>query len=84
MEGLKSLERLEPVEELSETSARASLSRSDTHETKMAEDMDPRNPQNWSRSRKTLLFIALMSSSLLADGYVLCTLAVADMAKAWL
>lgn len=29
---------------------------------------DPRNPQNWSRLKKGLLFTALMSSSLLADG----------------
>ncbi|KAJ5569333.1 Major facilitator superfamily domain general substrate transporter [Penicillium hetheringtonii] len=32
-------------------------------------EMDEQNPQNWSNTRKTLLFIALMSSSLLADGY---------------
>lgn len=31
-------------------------------------EMDVRNPQNWSSTRKTLLFVALMSSSLLADG----------------
>lgn len=31
-------------------------------------EMDEQNPQNWSNTRKTLLFIALMSSSLLADG----------------
>lgn len=46
----------------------ASLSQS--HETHDSKDgvMDPRNPQNWSSTRKTLLFVSLMSSSLLADG----------------
>lgn len=29
---------------------------------------DPLNPQNWSPWRKRLLFLALMSSSILADG----------------
>jgi hypothetical protein len=29
---------------------------------------DPENPRNWSSTRKTLLFISLMTSSLLADG----------------
>ncbi|KAJ5112056.1 hypothetical protein N7532_000101 [Penicillium argentinense] len=40
----------------------------DVRESSPERDMDPRNPQNWSSTRKTLLFIALMSSSLLADG----------------
>ncbi len=31
---------------------------------------DHRNPQNWSPWKKRLLFLALMSSSILADGYV--------------
>lgn len=31
-------------------------------------DMD--NPRNWSLTKKRLLFAALLSSSLLADGYV--------------
>lgn len=30
---------------------------------------DPLDPKNWSSTRKTLLFVSLMSSSLLADGY---------------
>lgn len=29
---------------------------------------DPRNPQNWSPWKKRLIFLALMSSSILADG----------------
>lgn len=29
---------------------------------------DMKNPQNWSSTRKTLLFVSLMGSSLLADG----------------
>jgi hypothetical protein len=29
---------------------------------------DPHNPQNWSPWKKRLLFLALMSSSILADG----------------
>ncbi|KAJ5761842.1 uncharacterized protein N7511_005224 [Penicillium nucicola] len=33
-----------------------------------SESKDPLNPRNWSSSRKTLLFISLMTSSLLADG----------------
>lgn len=39
-----------------------------------AGDGHDQDPRNWSSTRKTLLFIALMSSSLLADGYVLPTL----------
>lgn len=31
---------------------------------------DPLNPRNWSSARKTMLFVSLMTSSLLADGYV--------------
>lgn len=38
--------------------------------SKSKNEMDEKNPQDWSHTRKTLLFIALMSSSLLADGYV--------------
>lgn len=37
---------------------------------KEADTIDAQNPRNWSSMRKTLLFIALMSSSLLADGSV--------------
>ncbi len=33
------------------------------------ESRDPLNPRNWSSARKTLLFVSLMTSSLLADGY---------------
>lgn len=31
---------------------------------------DPHDPRNWSAWRKHFVFFALMSSSLLADGYV--------------
>jgi hypothetical protein len=37
-------------------------------ELKNADPSDMKNPQNWSRTRKTLLFVSLMGSSLLADG----------------
>lgn len=62
---------LDPVAELNESEGTASLSRS--HEDresnfKASNSMESDDPRNWSSSRKTLLFIALMSSSLLADG----------------
>ncbi|KAF7713416.1 Uncharacterized protein PECH_001575 [Penicillium ucsense] len=38
------------------------------HGMKTLDSMDKNNPRNWSRARKTLLFVSLMSSSLLADG----------------
>ncbi len=34
------------------------------------DENDDRNPQNWSPWKKRLVFLALMSSSILADGYV--------------
>lgn len=40
------------------------------HELKNADPSDMKNPRNWSRMRKTMLFVSLMGSSLLADGYV--------------
>jgi hypothetical protein len=36
-----------------------------------ADPSDTSNPQNWSSTKKALLFGALMSSSILADGQVL-------------
>lgn len=33
-------------------------------------DEDGRDPRKWSPRKKLLVFIALMSSSILADGYV--------------
>lgn len=33
---------------------------------------DTNNPQNWNPWTKRLVFLALMSSSILADGYVHC------------
>lgn len=57
-----------PFEDTREMDSAASLSQS--HETHDSKDgvMDPQNPRNWSFTRKTLLFVSLMSSSLLADG----------------
>ncbi|KAJ5772778.1 hypothetical protein N7457_007674 [Penicillium paradoxum] len=45
---------------------------------------DPLNPRNWTSTRKTLLFVSLMSSSLLADGAMVWggTL-VTDQAMEW-
>lgn len=55
---------------LRELDEEASLSRSqETRETKELDVLDSQNPQHWSSTRKTLLFVSLMSSSLLADGY---------------
>jgi hypothetical protein len=59
-----------PFEEAREMTGSASASLSQSHETHDSKDgvMDPRNPQNWSTARKALVFVSLMSSSLLADG----------------
>ncbi|KAJ5808960.1 hypothetical protein N7474_010229 [Penicillium riverlandense] len=46
----------------------ASQSRSLESQFKSSESNDPQDPKNWSTARKTLLFMSLMSSSLLADG----------------
>ena len=40
--------------------------RHDSEETQVDDTLDPRN---WERWRKASLFLALMSSSFLADGY---------------
>lgn len=40
------------------------------HDSEATEVDDTLDPRNWSPWRKGLLFLALMSSSLLADGYV--------------
>jgi len=43
----------------------------DGEQSSVHEDTDPndqRSPQNWSPWKKRLLFLALMSSSILADG----------------
>ena len=40
--------------------------RHDSEETEVDDTLDPRN---WAQWRKGLLFLALMSSSFLADGY---------------
>ncbi len=48
-----------------------SLSDSNASDLVVFETPDPtdtRNPQNWSRTKKNLVFVALMSSSILADG----------------
>lgn len=41
----------------------------DTHVTEI-DDEDGRDPRNWSSRKKLFVFVALMSSSILADGYV--------------
>jgi hypothetical protein len=40
----------------------------DRHVLDRVESTDDRNPQNWSARKKRLLFLALMSSSILCDG----------------
>lgn len=68
------MEKDSPINEVREMdSPSPSVSRDVSYENKLDEakekmDMDERNPKNWTKTRKTLLFIALMSSSLLADG----------------
>lgn len=39
-------------------------------ETPGREDVDKNDPRNWSPWKKRMVFFALMSSSILADGYV--------------
>lgn len=71
------MEKHSPVNEAHEMDSSSLSQDASTHEVHSGEskgDMDERNPQNWSQRRKTLLFLALMSSSLLADGYVYSTL----------
>lgn len=66
------MEKPSLMDALRELDEEASLPRSqdsETRETKEVDALDSQNPQNWSSSRKTLLFVSLMSSSLLADGY---------------
>lgn len=71
------MEKDSPINEVREMdSPSPSVSRDVCYENNLDEskesmDMDERNPKNWTKTRKTLLFIALMSSSLLADGYVI-------------
>jgi hypothetical protein len=62
----------ESTHELETACASASHS---THDLKSADAdsetaTDVMNPRNWTQRRKTLLFVSLMTSSLLADGYV--------------
>lgn len=65
------MEKPSPMDTLREMDELSSLSQShETHEMKEVDPMDSRNPRNWSATRKTLLFVSLMSSSLLADGSV--------------
>lgn len=43
------------------------------NESTILESVDPSdtlNPQNWSPWKKRMVFLALMSSSILADGYI--------------
>jgi hypothetical protein len=71
------MEKLSPLDILREMDEEASSSRShETHEVREKEEVDSidsQNPQNWGSARKTLLFVSLMSSSLLADGYAIST-----------
>lgn len=60
-----------PFEDTREMDGTASLSQSRETLDSKEDVMDLGNPQNWSTTRKSLLFVSLMSSSLLADGY--CT-----------
>jgi len=60
-----------PFEDTREMDGTTSLSQSRETLDSKEDVMDFRNPQNWSTTRKSLLFVSLMSSSLLADGY--CT-----------
>lgn len=69
------MEKTTPIDNMREVeidgAASPSLSRETAlpdRELKNADPSDMKNPQNWSRTRKTLLFVSLMSSSLLADG----------------
>lgn len=67
------MEKLSQLDILREMDEEASLSQShethEVHEKEEVDTLDSKNPQNWSSTRKTLLFASLMSSSLLADGY---------------
>ncbi|CAI7593225.1 hypothetical protein N7533_011483 [Penicillium manginii] len=56
------------VREMDSPSLSQDASAHEVQSGEMKGDTDERNPQNWSQRRKTLLFLALMSSSLLADG----------------
>lgn len=58
------------METVRESDEDSSLAQSwESPQCKEVDSMDSPNPQDWSPTRKTLLFLALMSSSLLADGY---------------
>lgn len=63
------MSKLAPVDELTESDGTVSPSRS--LDPKHPASMDSQDPREWSSTRKTLLFVALMSSSLLADGYII-------------
>ncbi|OOQ82608.1 polyamine transporter [Penicillium brasilianum] len=69
------MEKTTPIDNMREVEIDGAASPSLSQETalpdrelKNADPSDMKNPQNWSRTRKTLLFVSLMSSSLLADG----------------
>jgi hypothetical protein len=73
MEKPTTIDNMREVEiEIDGASSSPSLSQSQEmapdRELKNADPSDMKNPQNWSRTRKTLLFVSLMGSSLLADG----------------
>lgn len=69
------MEKPTPIDDMREFEIDRATSRSHSQEMnlsdrelKNADRSDMKNPQNWSRTRKTLLFVSLMGSSLLADG----------------
>ncbi|KAJ5915285.1 hypothetical protein N7454_011039 [Penicillium verhagenii] len=64
------MSRLAPVDELTESDGTISPScfHSRSLDKQHQAPMESRDPREWSSGRKTLLFMALMSSSLLADG----------------
>jgi hypothetical protein len=71
------MEKSTPIHNMSEVEIDSATSASHSqvmnfsdHELKNADPSDMKNPRNWSRTRKTMLFVSLMGSSLLADGYV--------------
>jgi hypothetical protein len=59
------------MEAASPSSSRETQEWKESQTDSVVESNDRLNPRNWSSARKTLLFVSLMTSSLLADGYVL-------------
>ncbi|KAJ5549705.1 hypothetical protein N7535_002358 [Penicillium sp. DV-2018c] len=72
---MATMEKPFPFYTMHEMEATSPSSSRETHEWKesaadsVVESNDQLNPRNWSSARKTMLFVSLMTSSLLADGY---------------